>query len=432
MRILWLKSDLLLPLDKGGKLRTWHLLRHLASRHRLTYVCFADPDGPQEHVDGMRDVAEEVVTVPRREPAKRSARFYLEVAKRLLDPLPYAVAAYRSRRYRQAVERLLATQEFDVVVSDFLPPVVNLPRQLLCPAVLFTHNVESDIWRRHAETHRGAMRQLYRSQWRRMLKFERRALRRFDRVLAVSAEDQQTFLRLFPDVAGQAIDVIPTGVDSTFFTPNPAAAGPRQLVFTGSMDWLPNEDAMLHFCRDILPLIHEEEPATTLTIVGREPTARVQRLAGPRVTVTGRVDDVRPYLDQGTVFIVPLRVGGGTRLKIFEAMAMGKAVVSTSVGAEGLPVVDGRDLLLADSPLTFAKAVVHLLRDANRREALEGAARELVVRHYDWSVVARHLDAALERTVAEGRRAPGGPSTSALPDPDGADAKSAVLASAGR
>jgi glycosyltransferase involved in cell wall biosynthesis len=164
------------------------------------------------------------------------------------------------------------------------------------------------------------------------------------------------------------------------------------------MDWLANEDAMVFFCREVLPLIRRDEPGATLWIVGRSPTSRVLRLAREAgVTVTGRVDDVRPYMADAAVYVVPLRIGGGTRLKIFEAMGMGKAVVSTAVGAEGLPVDDGRHLLIADEPRTFAAAVVRLMRDVAQRRALETAARALVVDRFDWAAVTNELDEAIRR-----------------------------------
>jgi sugar transferase (PEP-CTERM/EpsH1 system associated) len=397
MRILWLKAELLLPLDKGGKLRTWHLMRHLKRRHDITYVAFADPHEPAANVAGMTEVADRVVTVPRSDSPKGSLRFYAGAAMRIFDPLPYAVGKYRSRAYGRVVESLLKTEAFDLVVCDFLPPAVNLEWPLPCPAVLFTHNVEAEIWRRHAETHASSpLKFLYTMQHRRMLRFEGRALRRFDGVLAVSEADRDTFGRLYPDAARRPIRVIPTGVDTEFFTPARFPAEGRSLVFTGSMDWLPNEDAMLYFCRDILPLIRAEEPDVTLDIVGRAPTPAVRRLAEERgIRVSGRVDDVRPHVRDAAVYIVPLRIGGGTRLKIFEAMSMGKGIVSTTVGAEGLPVADGTHLLLADDPQRFSRAVVRLLRDANRRAALEGAARALVVERYDWSAAGQELESAL-------------------------------------
>jgi glycosyltransferase involved in cell wall biosynthesis len=239
-----------------------------------------------------------------------------------------------------------------------------------------------------------------------MLRFEGRTLARFDRVLAVSEADRDMFERLYPSALRHPARVIPTGVDTSFFTAVPSAGDSRTLVFTGSMDWLPNEDAMTWFCRDILPDVRAREPNTSLVIVGRAPTPAVQRLAGDSgITVTGRVEDVRPYVNDSAVYVVPLRIGGGTRLKIFEAMAMGKAVVSTTVGAEGLPVTPGRDVLIADEPRQFADAIVALLRNVDLRRALERTARALVVERYDWSAVAGELEDALIRT-ARGDHAP--------------------------
>jgi glycosyltransferase involved in cell wall biosynthesis len=195
------------------------------------------------------------------------------------------------------------------------------------------------------------------------------------------------------------------------------------------MDWLPNEDAMTFFGRDVLPLIRAEEPDVTVKIVGRAPTPPVVRLGRePGIHVTGRVDDVRPFMHDAAVYVVPLRIGGGTRLKIFEAMAMGKAVVSTRVGAEGLPVVDERHLVLADHPREFASAVVRLLRDVNARRALESEARALVVEHYDWEGVAGSLDAALTRVVRAARAS----TTDAAASPSGAEVRAALAEPPGR
>jgi polysaccharide biosynthesis protein PslH len=402
MRILWLKSDLLLPLDKGGKLRTWHLMRHLARHHEITYLAFTEPSQAAD-VEGMREVAAQVELVPRVEPAKGTLRFYADAAMHLLDPLPYAVGKYRSRAFRQRLRTLLARRRFDLVVCDFLFPAVNLPKRLPCASVIFTHNVESEIWRRHAETKPGAIgRLLYGVQHKRMLRYEKETLARFDGVLAVSDADRDTFASLYPGAIRQPVHVVPTGVDTEYFSPDhqQSAVSNRQLIFTGSMDWLPNEDAMQFFCREILPLVRAEEPAARLSIVGRAPTPAVKRLAAEHdVQITGRVDDVRPYMKEAAVYVVPLRIGGGTRLKIFEAMSMGKAVVSTTIGAEGLPIAGGEHLLLADDPASFARAVVGLLRDSGRRSQLEAAARALVVARYDWSAVAGALEQALTRVT---------------------------------
>jgi sugar transferase (PEP-CTERM/EpsH1 system associated) len=408
MRILWLKSDLLVPPDKGGRLRTWNLLRHVGARHEISYLAFAESDTPASSFQAMKEVADVVETVVCDDAPKGSWRFAAGAAMHLVDPLPYAVGKYRSREYARRVRRLLTEGAFDVLVCDFLCPVVNLPRTVPCPTVLFTHNVESEIWRRHADTATNPfVRALYRQQYRRMLRFERRAVARFDRVLAVSDADRDTFARLYPGAIQRTVQVIPTGVDADYFTPSgpPSSPGDRSIVFTGSMDWLPNEDAMLFFCRDVLPRVRAAEPRATLTIVGRRPTPAVQRLADDQgVLVTGRVEDVRPYLERATVFAVPIRIGGGTRLKIFEAMAMGKAVVSTTVGAEGLDVLPDLHLLVADDPRSFADAVVSLFRDVERRRQLEQAGRTLVIDRYDWSAVAVSLEHALAATARPAAR----------------------------
>jgi sugar transferase (PEP-CTERM/EpsH1 system associated) len=406
MKLLWLNAGLLLPLDKGGKLRTWHVMRHLAARHDITYLSFEDSTQTEADRFGMRDVCSRLETVPRIDSPKGTWRFYADAAGYVVDPAPYAVAKYRSIAYCRRLEALLAVERFDAVVCDFLPPVVNLPERLPCPAILFTHNVEAEIWRRHAEQARNPLsKHLMTQQWHRMLRFESRTLARFDLVLAVSEADGRTLSRLYPHSLRVPVHVVQTGVETDYFTPDAAKPDRAHMVFTGSMDWLPNEDGMRYFCRDILPKIRQAEPEATLSIIGRAPTPTVRKLAEiPGVEVTGRVDDVRPHIARGAVYVVPLRIGGGTRLKIFEAMSMGKAVVSTTVGAEGLPVTNGRDIDIADEPARFAHAVVHLIRDTEARRAIEAAARHLVVERYDWSAVAMDFEDALLRVADRERR----------------------------
>src|SRR5437868_8712962 len=155
MKLLWLNAGLLLPLDKGGKLRTWHVMRHLAARHDIHYLSFEDPSQTAADREGMREVCSRLETVPRTDAAKGTWRFYADAARYLVHPAPYAVAKYRSDAFRRRLDALLAAERYDAVVCDFLPPLVNMPRQLPCPSVLFTHNVESEIWRRHVETARN-------------------------------------------------------------------------------------------------------------------------------------------------------------------------------------------------------------------------------------------------------------------------------------
>jgi glycosyltransferase involved in cell wall biosynthesis len=267
--------------------------------------------------------------------------------------------------------------------------------------VLFAHNVEHAIWQRlvRVERRRWA-RALLALEWRKMRRWEARACRRADLTVAVSAVDGNRLAAIAPSAR---ITAIPTGVDVAYFKPGTQAEDRSHVVFTGAMDWYPNEDGILHFIDAVLPLVRRRVPDAKVTVVGRNPTERM-RAAATRagVQVTGTVDDVRPYIARGAVYVVPLRVGGGTRLKIFEALAMAKAVVSTPIGAEGLPLVHGEHFLEADGASAFAAAVVGLLRDPARRKALGAAGRRLVETQYGWATVARDFETQCQEILACG------------------------------
>jgi glycosyltransferase involved in cell wall biosynthesis len=281
----------------------------------------------------------------------------------------------------------------DVVVCDFLAPSLNVPDGLGKPTVLFQHNVEAMIWERHATVARHPVKRAYmRRQWQRMLRHEQAECARFDQVIAVSPEDAAVFTDRF---GVREVSHVPTGVDTEYFRPSGTEQRqPHEIVFTGSMDWMPNEDAIHWFVQDILPLVRARVPDVTLTVVGRNPPASIRALAGdPAITVTGSVPDVRPYIERAAAFIVPIRIGGGTRLKIFEAMAMERPVVSTVIGAEGLPVRDGVDALLADTPEAFADSVIRLLLDPALASRIGDAAASAVRAEYGWDrVAARFAD----------------------------------------
>ena len=271
---------------------------------------------------------------------------------------------------------------------DFLAPAANVPRGLTTPTVLFQHNVEAMIWKRHYEVQTNPIKKAYLyGQWQKMRRFEKEMCRRFDCVIAVSAEDRE---QMKHEYGAEAVFDVPTGVDTGFFRPSGTVQPkPHSLVFTGSMDWLPNEDAIRYFVREIMPLIKTKLPGATLTVVGRNPPAALVDLSkdDPSLIITGRVDDVRPYIEAAAAYIVPLRIGGGTRLKIFEAMAMEKAVVSTTIGAEGLPLTDGVELLLADEAQTFADAVVKVLSDIDYANQLGQRAATVVRENHGWGPV---------------------------------------------
>jgi sugar transferase (PEP-CTERM/EpsH1 system associated) len=399
MHIVWLKTELLHPVDKGGRIRTYQMLRHMQRTHRITYVTLDDGTADAAARERASEYCHDLVTVSFHSRAKRSLGFYGELLANLVSPLPYAIAKYRVPAFTDAIRS--TARDADVVVCDFLVPSVNVPDDLAAPVILFQHNVEAQIWQRHAEHARGPLARAYmREQWRRMRNFEGRACARFDHVIAVSNEDATLLQR---EYALDAVSAIPTGVDTEYFTP--AARAPRsgaELVFTGSMDWLPNEDAMTWFVAEVFPRIVARVPDVRLSIVGRTPSP-VVRVLGERhanVTVTGSVPDVRPYLERGAIFVIPLRIGGGTRLKVFEAMAMGIPVVSTRVGVEGLPIQDEAEYLAADDAAAFATSVVRLLQDPAAAAALAARAAARVRNEFGWDEVARRFGEICARTAA--------------------------------
>jgi glycosyltransferase involved in cell wall biosynthesis len=308
--------------------------------------------------------------------------------------MPFAVSRWRSAALRQRVEQLLAGQRFDRVVCDFLAAAPNVPS--MERATLFQHNVETIIWERLRDTASNPLRRVaLRYEAARMLAYERAMCRAAGHVIAVSEEDAGRMRSRF---GISRISAVPTGVDIDFFASRGDCAPEADLVFTGSMNWNPNIDGVSYFCAEILPLILTRKPDCRVAIVGRTPPPSITRLAEihPNVSVTGDVPDIRPYLWGSKVCIVPLRIGGGTRLKIYEAMAARVPVVSTSVGAEGLPVSNGENIVLADDPRRFAEACLELLGDNDRRHRLAGQAWDLVSSRYSWKQAADCFERILE------------------------------------
>jgi glycosyltransferase involved in cell wall biosynthesis len=301
---------------------------------------------------------------------------------------------------RRKLHDLLKQESYDVIVCDFIFAAGVVPWDCSTPKVLFTHNVEATIWRRHYEVATNAVwKAISWREWKKMEAAERRYLRLADHVLTVSEADRGAFSSF---LAAESLTVISTGVDIDYFQPARTEEIDNSIVFIGSMDWLPNEDAMFYFADAILPLIKREFPNALLEVVGRNPSRKLQAMAEREASVrlTGWVEDIRPYVARAGVCIVPLRIGGGTRLKIFEAMAMGKAIVSTTIGAEGLPVKADENILLADTPGDFADSTVTLLRDSARRKRLGVAARALVEENYSWAKVAADFGRTLQEVAS--------------------------------
>lgn len=400
MNILWVKAGGLVPPDSGGKIRSYNILRELACQHSVTFFSFYAAHENDSHAN-LKNIFDRVVCMPLLLPSPKSLAEMLDYAIRLFSFQPYGITKYCCREVRQKLSELLKQEHHDVIICDFIMPAGVLPWNRPIPKVLFTHNVEAMIWRRHYEV---AANPIWKAiswwEWRKMEAAERRYLRLADCVLTVSDMDRDSFASFLD---GSKLAVIPTGVDVHYFQPMSVEEVPDSLVFTGSMDWLPNEDSIFYFVESVLPLIRQQCPQVSLEVVGRNPSRKLQALAETEKSLhlSGWVEDIRPFLSRCSVCIVPLRIGGGTRLKIFEAMAMGKAVVSTAIGAEGLPVQSLKNILLADTPQDFAASVVSLLRDSNQRHRLGTAARALVEENYSWRKVAETFSRVLEEVVAQ-------------------------------
>lgn len=409
LRILWVKVGGLWPVDTGGRLRSFHTIAELGRRHRVTVLT---THGAHERGDELAANLPgcDVRSLEFNAIKRSSWKFPWAVLRSWFSLLPVDLHKYRNTMLREQVQNALASGEFDLCIADFLTTVPNVPMNTTVPVIFFSHNVEYMIWRRLCQNDSNPLRKAVLAlEWRKMRRCEIEACRKAHSTVAVSEDDRRRFVADGKDDAlAQRIHAVATGVDIDYFRPRPdGTVQPDSLVFTGSMDWHPNEDAMLYFIDEILPRIRRVVPTATLTIVGRNPSAHLRSVAdAARVTVTGTVADIRSWVAEAAVYIVPLRVGGGTRLKIYEALAMGKAVVSTTIGAEGLPLREGVEIVRADEPDPFAAHVIKLLRDARERERLGGAGRVLMEKHFSWASVAADFESHCRRAVDASHESP--------------------------
>jgi glycosyltransferase involved in cell wall biosynthesis len=391
MKLLWVKADFLHPTVGGKQIRTLETLKPLHRRHEIHYLALHD--GNPEAIARSSEYCTRAYAVPHKAPEKNTVAFAGQLVKGLVSPLPVAVERYRSEIMKRQVEDLSRREKFDCIVCDFLFPAPNMPDLSSC--VLFQHNVESTIWKRHVQHAATPLHRWYfRLQERRMAAYEGEVCRSVKSIIAVSETDAEIMKR---DYGARRVAAVPTGVDVEYFTPVETTAPSGDLVFVGAMDWMPNIDGAQWFVNEILPFIRKRLPECTLTLAGRKPVPALLDLGrkDPRIRVTGTVPDIRPYLWNAKVCIVPLRIGGGTRLKIFESMAARVPVVSTTVGAEGLPVENGNTIYLADDPQTFAARCLELLESKPAAQKLAAEAWDMVSSRFSWEAVSREFERLL-------------------------------------
>ena len=392
MNLLFLTPTVPFPPDQGTAIRNWGLISSLAGQHHISLLTFANR--PDKVAPELRDCCATILVAspPARTPVQRLATLLGSSRPDLADRLV-------STDFSTRLQKLLKSESFDAVhvegleLAPYLQQIAAQRGAAPTPLLVYdAHNAETVIQRRAFQTDRLQLRRWFaalysRLQFPRLARLERHTCALADTVLCVSAEDRAALREVLP---GLHPVLLPNGIflDDYPTTVKPAALPTPALVFSGKMDYRPNVDAVLWFAREILPRVRKTHVETTFVVAGKAPVPRVQRLAqNLGITVTGPVPDVRPYIAAATVYVTPLRMGGGTRFKILEAMALRRPIVSTTIGAEGFPVTDGRELLLADSAEEQASAVCSLLDDASSRDRLGTAARAFVESRHQWSEI---------------------------------------------
>lgn len=392
LNILWVNVRLLHPLNGGDRLRTYHMLRQIKKLCHVTYVCPRTPSDSEDDLQKGEEYADQVITFKHDPPRGGTPRFYASVLWNCLrGKRPFASSKYRSNQAQQLICYELSSKKYDLVIADYLMSWIHFAEQpyaSVLPSIVFQHNVESLIWQRHTQAAVNPLRRwICKREWQMTRAFEDHVGGNATGQIAVSEDEEQIFReeRGMRNVLGW----VPTGVDCDYFSPSTSTA--PVLAFLGSMDWHANVDAIEHFVRHCYPSIKARCPDVRVILIGRNPTPAIRALGAEdaSIEVTGTVDDVRPHLARASIMILPLRVGGGTRIKVFEGMAAGLALVSTRIGTEGLPVVDGEHALLADEPTAFAEAVVSLIQNPERRQQMANVSREWVRKNFSWETAAQ-------------------------------------------
>lgn len=381
MKILIIDEEFPFPLNTGKRIRSFNLAKALTSFHDVSYLAYGLSGS-----DAFLSLEKNKITpypVTPRDRRKSGPGFYLRLLLNLFSPLPYIVTSHYSKAFEGRLKELLEEGVYDIIICEWTPYAIFLKDLQKAKKIIVAHNIESRIWERYRSEERNPLKKLYTAiQEKKIKRFERECFHWADGATAVCDGEAR---QINDYGVAYRVEVIENGVDVEYFSPQEEDIDHNMLVFTGSMDWRPNQDAVDYFVAEILPRIRERVPSITAVFVGRNPPKSILKLGKlDGVIVTGTVEDVRPFIARAGVYVVPLRIGGGSRIKILEALAMKKPVVSTSVGAEGLRVKPGEDIIIVDRAEEFAEAVVSCLGDTDLSRGLGEKGRMLVEKYYRW------------------------------------------------
>ncbi|MCG3121017.1 MAG: hypothetical protein ALAOOOJD_03951 [bacterium] len=392
MNILFLSTENPYPPDHGHHLRTYHVLRHLAKMNRIFFVGFSQNQNDLKYKAHLESFCASVDIFPIPGRAQK-LQYILSALRNLFSAWPFSVHRYFRRMAAQRISEIAKDEKIDVVHFDMIHLAPYLEMVGNAPAVAVNHNVESLRLLRLAGVQKHLWKRLFLLlQYQKMRNFEQRMCGKFQRLITVSETDADIFKTV---CQLQEISVIPNGVDADFFKPSCTSLVPNSLVWVGGMASPYNLDAVDYFLDEIFPKLYSAQTQIKVTFVGNAPTAKLQRqkIRYPdNIEIAGYVDDVRPYIKRASLFIAPMRCGSGTKIKVLNAMAMGKAIITTAIGAEGIKAIPGRDFILADTAKEFAEQTLHLLLHPEIAKIMGQNAREIIEQTYDWRVIGQTMD----------------------------------------
>ncbi len=384
------------PPNSGSRLRVWNLLPFIAKRHKITFLAMyvQGHEPARKDIEQMKSQVHELklVAMPRSLPVR-----ILNGVKSLVSGRPFTYLNFDFPAFSDAIRQAMRKTDFDLVHTRHIHTLQYLPLFRDKPILLESEGLPAEQWRMYGQRQKNLFRRYFSLQQANLLdKVEIEMHRQCDAVVVCSERDKEVMSKACPKVPYTCVS---NGVDTTYFTCPKTQTEPHSLVYTSAFDYVPNADAVVHFTSKVFPRVLEQYPDAKLYLVGKEPVQAVRALASERVIVTGTVEDVRPYVARASVFVVPLRIGQGTRLKVVEAMSMRKAIVSTAVGAEGIAYTVGQDILIADDPADMARAIADLFEDPNKREHMGEAARALAIKCYDWTLWGDAMEQAYQEAM---------------------------------